>query len=27
MHVKRITSIKKKPLVDAHGAAALYQIF
>jgi mannose-6-phosphate isomerase-like protein (cupin superfamily) len=27
MYVKRITSIKKKPLVDAHGAAALYQIF
>lgn len=27
MHVKRVTSIKKKPLVDAHGAAALYQIF
>jgi quercetin dioxygenase-like cupin family protein len=27
MYVKRVTSIKKKPLVDAHGAAALYQIF
>jgi len=27
MHVKSVTSIKKKPLVDAHGAAALYQIF
>ena len=27
MHVKSVTSIKKKPLVDAHGAAVLYQIF
>jgi len=27
MHIKKVTSIPKKPLVAAHGESALYQIF
>ncbi len=27
MYVKHVPSIKKKPLVDAHGESCLYQIF
>lgn len=27
MNIKRITAIPKKPLVDAHGESALYQIW
>lgn len=27
MHIKNVTDIPKKPLIDAHGESALYQIF
>ena len=27
MHIKKVTAIPKKPLIDAHGESALYQIF
>ena len=27
MHIKHVTSIPKKPLLDAHGESAMYQIF
>lgn len=27
MHIKHVTSIPKKPLIDAHGESAMYQIF
>ena len=27
MHIKNVTNIPKKPLIDAHGESALYQIF
>ncbi len=27
MHIKNVTAIPKKPLIDAHGESALYQIF